>query len=233
MISYKTIILTLIMSFCLVNKANSAVLDAQFLCREIKKDIIERLKNGYEGETEVEITALPYQTIHVPEGDVEIKTEAGYKNLNSSIVKVKILVNNIKVKSFGVRVSVKLYDKVWVARGWIKKGETLKNLKLEKKEISSGLSGVLKKDFNPGKYLARRNIKPGEVINAGYIEEVPTIVKNSPVSLVFKTPLVSVTIPAVAVTSGKIGDYIRVKNKRYKKNYVGKIIGKNIVLVNI
>lgn len=229
-----TALLLILMGFGFAPKAYGAVYDSVQIAYLIKNDIVEQIKQQFEGKIEVEVTALPYQTVEVPNGKLEVKTDIDLNNMYSpAIVRTELYVNNIKVKSFGARAEIKIYEKVWVSRDWIKRGETIKNLRLEEKNVSSILHSVVKKDFNQGEYLARRNIKPGEVITYEYIEEIPTIVKDSPVSLIFKTPQVSVTIPAIAVTSGKMGDYIRVKNIQYKKNYVGRIIGDNIVLVNI
>lgn len=212
--------------------AYSAVLKSQFITEQIKQDITARLNRDYKGSVEVNIRSLPYETVEVPDGKVRIATEIG--NLNAvSIIKVILYVDEVKIKTFGARAEITVKSKVWVSRDWIKRGNTLKNLKMEKKEITSGLNKLPGENFAPEKYMARRNIRPGQIIELDDIEAVPTIVKNSPVSVIFKTPTVSVIIPCIALTSGKTGDFIKVKSEIYKKNYVGKIIGKNIVLVNI
>lgn len=228
----KIALLSVIIFLGISSRAYSAVLESQFITEQVKKEVISQLKSDYDGKINVNIRSIPYKTIEIPDGNMEIKTDIG--NFNSiSIVRVSIFVDGIKVKSFGVRAEITIKDKVWVAKDWISRGNTLKNLKMVKKEISSELDSLPGNDFNPERYRARRNIKPGEVIEFNNIEVIPTIVRNSPVSVIFKTPTVSITIPCVAMTSGKTGDFIKVKSKRYKKNYVGKIIGKNLVLVNI
>jgi len=229
---FTTALLTVITALGFASGAYCAVLDSKFLKNKIEKEITARLEQHREGIIEVKVESLPYEKVEVPDGNVEIKTEIN--NLNSiSIVRVSIYVDKSKVKSFGVRAEIKIKDKVWVAHDWIKRGNSLTNLTKEKKDVSSVFNKLPGEGFIPGKYRARRNIRPGEIIELDNIEAIPTIVRNSPVSVIFKTPTVSITIPAVAVTSGKTGDYIKVKSKRYKKNYVGKIIGKNLVLVNI
>jgi len=213
-------------------RAYCADLSSQFVIEEIKNDIIEQLKQIYDGEIEVNIISLPYQTLSLPDGKVEIKAEIG--NLDViSIIKTGIYVNNVRVKSFGARAEIKIKTKAWVAKDWIKTGETLNSIAFEQKEITSSFGSLPQKNFKPGNYMARRNIKPGEVIQIKDIQEIPTIVINSPVSLIFKTPAIAVTIPAIALTSGKTGDFIKVKSIQYKKNYVGKVIGQNLVLINI
>lgn len=228
----KIALFTIILSVGLNSTAYCAILESQFVINKVKKDIIKQLEQDYDGKVNIEIKHFPYKTIDIPDGNVKMVSEIG--NLSSkSIIKVSIYVNEMKVKTFGLRAEISIKDKVWVAKDWIRRGDTLKNLKMVKTDISSALDKLPGKNFNPSKYMARRNIRPGDIIERNDIETIPTIVRNSPVSVIFKTPTVSVTIPCIALTSGKTGDFIKVKSKAYKKNYVGKIIGKNLVLVNI
>lgn len=215
-------------------EANCAVLDSQFIAEEVKKELISQLQQNYSGEIEVNVKYLPYKSVKIPNGNLKIKAELKSDSLNSqSIAKVSIYVNNTKIKSFGAKIVIRIKDKVWVAKDWIKRGQSLTCLTLEEKEITSVSGNLPGKDFLPRIYRARRNIKPGEVIKLKNIEKIPTVVKNSPVSVTFKTSMVSVTIPCTAVTSGSTGDFIKVKSKKFRKNYIGKIIGKNLILVNI
>lgn len=226
--------LPIFIALLLAAKASCATLEAQVVSREVKKNLIEQIKQTYNGKTEVEVTALPFKSLELPDGDVKIKAELNLQAISSpTIARVSILVNDVKVRTFGARVELKIYDKVWIAKSWIQKGSSLYSVRLEEKEISSIQGGYVKQDSDPANYRARRNIRPGEVINTLSIEETPMIVENSPVSLIFQTSQVSVTVPATALTSGKRGDFIRVKSTNYKKSYVGKIIGENLVLVNI
>ncbi len=61
----------------------------------------------------------------------------------------------------------------------------------------------------------------------------PVIIRDNTISVIFKADKVSITIPAVALNNGCIGDYIKVRSTDYKKHYQGKVIGENLVLVDI
>ncbi len=230
--TFKIALISILLLLISGSKADSAVLTSEHVAEKVKNDIIASLEQDQNGEKEVEvkIKAMPFTSLEIPDGEIEIKTRVS--NLNS-IVRVWVYVDKTRIKSFGVRVDVKLYEKVWVSQDWVKRGNALNGIVMEKKDISSIKGGLPRKNINPQNYRARRNIKPGKIIEINDIEEIPTIVKNSPVSVIFKTSSVSVTIPAVAMTSGKTGDFIKVKSKKYRQTYVGEIIGDNIVLVNI
>lgn len=233
---FKTAILVLIFS-ALSIKASAAVLDAKFLKEKIKKDVEEQIKSTVKGKITVEIGDLPYEKIETNEGKngkVEIESKINLKFFNPiTLVRVSILVNGELYKSFVAQAKINIYDRVWVANDYIKRGEVLTNVVLEEKEISYLSKTFTGKNFDPYKYVSKKNYKPGDIIDSDYIENIPAIVKDSPVSVIFKTPSVSITIQATALDKGSIGDYIKVRSKNYKKDYMGKIISENMVLVNI
>jgi len=232
----KTVILILIFS-ALSLKASAAVLDSKFLKEKIKKDVEEQVKTNIKGTINVEIAKLPYEKIETNEGKngkVEIVSKINTRFFNpTTIVRVSILVNGEEYKSFITQAKISVYDKVWVAQDYIKRGEALTQVALEEKEITYFSKTLVRKDFDPYKYISEKNYKPGDVIDSNYIEKNPAIVRYSPVSVIFKTPSVSITIPATALDKGNIGDYIKVRSKNYKKDYMGKIISENMVQVNI
>lgn len=230
----KILILSAILLFNINLRAGAVVLDSQFITEKVRTDIINSLKKVTNSRIEVTIAPLPYGNINVPPGNIDVKTEIDVNNLRSStIARVSIYVDNTNLRNFGVKVDIKVYDKVWVAKDRITKDSALGSVQLEEKEVSAILNKLPGKDFVPGKYIARRNLEPGKIIEISDVEGVPTIVRNSPVSVIFKSQKIAVTVPATAMTGGKIGDFIKVRSDAYKKIYVGKIIGENVVLVNI
>lgn len=232
----KTALLILIFS-ALSCKAGAAVLDSKILKEKIKKDVEEQVKANVKGIIKVEITDLPYEKIETNEGKngkVEIEAKINNRFFNPiTIVRVNIIVNGEEYKSFITQAKISVYDKVWVAQDYIKRGDILTKVALEEKEITYLPKTLIRKDFDPYTHLSEKNYKPGDVLDSNYIENIPAIVKDSPVSLIFKTASVSVVIPAIALDKGSIGDYIKVRSKNYRKDYMGKIISENIVLVNI
>lgn len=240
---FKTAIIILIFS-ALSCKAGAAVLDSQFLKEKIKKDVEEQLKSNFknnfsdsQSNIKVEITDLPYEKIETHEGKngkVEIESKINLKFFNpTTIVRVNIFVNGEIYKSFITQAKINIYNKVWVAKDYIKRGDSLNSVALEERETTYLSKTAARKNFDPYKYISAKNYNPGDVIDSNFIENIPAIVKDSPVFVIFKTDSVSVTIQAIALDKGCIGDYIKVRSKNYKKDYQGKIIGENLVLVNI
>lgn len=232
----KTAVISLAFLIICISKVNAAVLDSPFIIKQIKKDVTEQLSSTINGKIEVEVTSLPYKTIEVPDGKVNIITNINLQHFSPlTVARVEILVNGEKVRSFGAPIKLSVYDKVWVAQDVINRGKSLSssNLTLEKKELGLMAENAAREDFSPYNSFVKKTFKPGDIIDTRYVEQIPLIIKNNPVSVVFKSSEITITMSAKALDNGKIGDYIRVRNNKYKKDYIGKVISANTVLVNI
>ena len=232
----KTAVISLALLIINIGKVNAAVLDSHFIIKQIKKDVVEQVSSMVSGKVEVDVTSLPYKTIEVPDGKVDVVTNINLQYFSSlTVARVEILVNGQKVKSFGAPLKLSVYDKVWVAQDVIDRGKSLSNsnLTLEKKELGLMAENAAREDFSPYNCFAKKTFKPGDIIDTRYVEKIPLVMKNSPVSFIFKSSEITITMSAKALDDGKIGDYIRVRNNRYKKDYIGKVISANTVLVNI
>lgn len=218
-------------------KAGAVVLDSNLLKQKIKTDVEKQIKNRLNGNIKIEIVNLPNEKIEINEaknGKVEITTEINNKFFNpTTLVKVNIVVNGEIYKTFVVQAKISTYDLVLVAKDYIKRGEILTKTAFEERETTYLPKAITVKSFEAYKYVSEKNYNPEEVIDSNFIRTVPVIVRNNTVSVIFQTNSVSVVISAIALDNGSIGDYIKVRSKDYRKDYQGKIIGENLVLVNI
>jgi len=224
------------LSVFLIGKADAAVLTHQFLVSEIKKDITKQLKSEIPGRINIDIKNLPYNSINISDGNVLIVTTIDLKHFSPvTIAKVNVFVNDKNVMNFGVPIKISVYDKVWVAVDTINKGGALTsyNLALEEKEIGFLAKDAAREDFYTNGKLVEKVFRAGDIIDTRYIKTMPIIIRNTPVSVIFKSTSFTVTLPAEALEDGNLGDYVRVRNDKLKRSYVGKVISANTVLVNI
>ncbi|MDD3014313.1 MAG: flagellar basal body P-ring formation chaperone FlgA [Candidatus Gastranaerophilales bacterium] len=233
----KNLILTLfLILFLLSGKAYAYTLNSQFLTNQIKNSVADQISSIMPGKIVVNVKSIPYRNIDIPPGKLKINVSVNLRYFTpNTIARVSVLVNDKEITAFGVPVRLQVWDKVWVATDTIYRGETLSatNIKVENKEISLNAEKAIKENILLEGNLVRKNFVPGEVIDMRFIESVPTIMKSSQVSLIFKTRLITVNLSGEALANGKMGDYIKVRNKNYKKDYIGKVIGVNTVLINL
>lgn len=108
----KILLITAIMLLGFNFEAQSAVLSSQFVAEKVKQDLISQLKQDYSGEIKVSVKYLPYKSIEIPDGNIEIKADLKSNSLNSqSIARVSIYVNDEKVKSFGAKIEISIKEK--------------------------------------------------------------------------------------------------------------------------
>jgi len=228
------IILTLPVFF--TGRAFAVVLGSEYINSQINKEVTKVLKQQIKGDISVEVKNIPYSEIQVNEGKITFNIENDLNFISPhSIVRVNILVDGEKVKTFGAAINIKVQDYVWVANDYIYKGKAFssQNLILKKEDISSVALTAARENFNYGERFSTRMFKPGDVIDARYTEIIPDVIKNSLVNVIFQTSNIKVVMDGEALENGKIGDYIKVRNKKYKKDYTGKVISENQILVNI
>lgn len=220
-------------------RAEAVVLDKKMLEEKIKTSVENQIKQNFDidGRIEIKSVKLPYGDIEVDVSDVKsIKTQTSInlKYFNTTtIAKVNLIINGKSVSSFVSQIKISTYDKVWVAKDYIRRGEVLSNVAFEEREVSFASKGIKDRKFDIYKYIAKKNYRPGDTIDMTFIKPAPDIVKDGLVFVMFKSSNVSVTVPGKAMEEGNIGDYIRVRSKEFRKDYRGKIISECQILVNI
>ncbi len=226
----------IIFLFILTGKSDAAIITSQFITDKVTESVINQISANIPGKISVEIKRMPYKSIKVPDGQVTVKTIVNTNFFTTmTVVKVNILVNGQEVETFGVPVKISVHDDVWVATDIINKGDSLtnSNLELVRKDISLMAEHAARKNTNFDNAIVRKMFRSGDVIDTRFIETAPTVRKNSYVSIIFQSPNITITADGESMEDGKVGDFVKVRNKKYKTLYTGKVISANTILVNI
>lgn len=232
----KTALITSILLVSFTGKVFAVVISSEYMNEQIKKEVVKQIKKEVKGDITVEVKNIPYKEINIPDGKIkfEVENNSNFVSTNS-IARVNIFVDGKNVKSFGAAVNIKVEDYVWVANDYIYRGKAFssQNMSLKKEDVSYIALTAARNDFDYGDRFSTRMFKPGDIIDTRYTEIIPDVMKNSLVKVIFQSPSIKIVLDGEAMEDGKIGDYIRVRNKAYRKNYTGKVISENQILVNI
>jgi len=234
--SVKAILITLIIPVIFAGTASATVLTTDTIKRNIEKQIEEQLKSSIKGDINVAVNQLPCTNIQVPEGKVTYKTSVNLKYFTpKTLAKVDIIVNDRVIKTFGVPIDITVSDYVWVAAENINRGKAFNssNIRLEKVELGRYANSAAREDFDYQNSFAGRTFRPGEIIDTNFVQTNPDVRKDSMVSVIFQSPSVQLVLDGIAMENGKIGDFVKVKNKKYNRFYTGEVIDKNQILVKI
>lgn len=214
----------------------AAVLTQEKLTVSIEKQVVAKLSKSIKGEITAKALMLPVDGLEVPQGKLNIQVDLDNNNFAPrKYTMVTINVDGKKVRKFAVPVLVTLQQSVWVATESIVKDNALNplNFTCEQKDVTRTYALVISADKDISDYVAVRPIRAGEIIDRRCVMPKPDVFKNSVVSAIFDAGGINIALDAVATQNGVIGDSIRVHSNKYKKDYTGKIIGQNKVLVKI
>lgn len=218
-------------------KAEAAVLTQRYLAQEIRKQAQTIIKKELNYNLNIETDDYYISNITVPGNNFKIQVSCSTRKFNPvTIFKVNILSEGKIMKTFGVPISISIFESVAVAAKDISRDEPLSssNIKYETREISLiNNNNILTSSDVTDNFIADKQFKADEILDRRFIKTPPDVLMYNPVSLIFENEDITISLDGEALDSGRIGEYIRVKNKLYKKQYRGQIIDKNKVMVKL
>lgn len=202
----------------------------------IADQIIENSKKYTDAELQVNVVALPFQNLNLPDGKVKFAvTSFNDKFSPRDLKKVVVSVDGKPQKIFNVPVEIKAYKDVLVASSFLEREKMLTkgDVLTQRKEISTMIEYALTDDTLKKDVITKKAFRAGEIIDRRFVRLKPDVQRNNSVTAYFSNDNLTVSIDATALSDGMIGEYIGVENKAYKKVYTGKIIGENKVLIQL
>lgn len=229
------IILIMILVFSSL-KAKAAIINDSELKSMISKEVEQNYKKYTSAQLNIQVVALPFKDLELPSGKVTLTVKPTMeKFLARDLEKVSVYVNNKFVKSFNAPVVVTAWEDVLVASRFINRENQInsQDVVVKKMEISNIIQYPLRASALGKDMLAKKAFREGEIIDQRFVKLRPDILRNSNVTVFFKTNDLTISIEATALSDGIVGDSICLMSKSYNKVYTGRVIGENKVLVGI
>lgn len=217
-------------------KAKAVVISDSELKSIITKQVEQNYKKYTDAQLNVQVVALPFKDLDLPNGKVSFVVKPTMdKFLARDLEKVSVYVNDKFVKTFNAPVVITAWEDVLVASRFINRENQInsQDVVVKKMEISNIIQYPLRANALGKDMLAKKAFREGEIIDQRFVKLRPDILRNSTVTIFFKTNNLTISIDATALSDGVIGDNICLMSKSYNKVYTGKIIGENKVLVEI
>lgn len=231
----KIALIVLMMAFYYAMPSSAIVLDKDYLQAKITEDLNAKYQK-LNPDGAVIIKTLPMVNVDLKGSQLVIDTSCDFNKVGQNkLAKVMFMENGQTIKTIVVPVEIKAYDNVLVATKDIQKGEALNssNTKFEKRSIGTNGANVIAENFDYSHMNALRTIKAGDVLDKRFIGKQTAIMRSAPVTAIFQSGGIRLSIEVTAMESGGIGDYIRVHSKDYNRTYQGKVISSNQVLIQI
>lgn len=217
-------------------KAEAVVYNSSQIKDIVVKQVMENYKAYTDAELSIQVITLPFQNLYLPNGQVSFVVKPSMdKFMARDLEKVYVYVDGKFEKTFNAPVVVKAYKDVLIASKFINIGQQINsnNAIIKRLEISNTFGYQLNPEALNSEIMTKKAFREGEVIDKRFVKQRPDILRNSNVTLYFNSNNLTVSIEAIALSDGVIGDNICLMSKDYKKTYKGRIIGENKVLVKI
>ncbi len=215
---------------------DAVVLDKDYLEAKISEDLNNQYKQK-NPDGAIIVKNVPVVEVDLKGTALGLTTSCDFNSVgNNKLAKVSLTENGKVLRTFVVPVEVKSYDTVLVTTRTISKGEALNatNTRFEKRSITNSQAGnVIGENFDFRNMASQRPIKAGEIIDKRFLAKETAIYRSNPITAVFQSGGIRLSIEVVALENGGIGDYIKVRSNEYKKIYQGKVINSNQVLIQI
>jgi flagella basal body P-ring formation protein FlgA len=209
----------------------------------VQEKLATMVSKSDQSNVSVSIPTVPGGPFHFPSAEsikdvhITVTSRLGESYTERAIVQVSMQDKQDHHRDIGVPVQISVKKPVWVVKNVINARQPLRtaDLILRLKDISHCYNNAVSEDTNISNYIARVNLRPGEMLDARKMMIPPDITYNSSIRILISNgDSMTLTIPGIALSDGKIGDTIRVRQAIYqRKYYSAKIIDRNSVLVEM
>ncbi len=157
------------------------------------------------------------------------KKEGGYRNYV-----MEFQIDQKMVKKVPIRVYVKIYKDVYVAKDTIKRNHLIQDADLTKlrKNVDRLPSNYVEDKSTLVGKIAKRSINPNEVMHKNAVTTPPLINRGDQVMILYETSSLRLTAPGIAMRKGRLGERISVRNMVSKSLLQAIVKNKNFVQVN-
>jgi len=195
--------------------------------------------DGIEISTKVMTNAMMLKTL-LPENskiaNIDTTSTLAERYSERSVVRVSFQLEDGQLKEMGIPVWISIRKPVWVVTSMIHANQPLNKsqLRLEKRDVSHELMHSMGSEAPIETYVARLNMLAGDVLDDRKVIIPPDVRANTDVSIIFTSSSdMKINVPGVAMSDGRIGETIRVRQQLFKtRYYMAKIINKNQVQVD-
>lgn len=191
----------------------------------------------------LDIRHIPGAPFEFPEAqrpeEIQIHAESplGGSYTERTVVKIRLEGPAGRSREIGVGVRVLVRKPVWVVKNAVPAKQALKpsDFTLETRDVSHQYAYALGADTNLGHYMARINLRPGDVLDSRRVTQPPAVRANQDVRIILTQGNgMTMVVPGKSLADGSIGDTVRVRQTVFQKRlFDAKVIDQNRVQVHI
>ncbi len=231
-------LISLIFAFFLAFSATASQAGEYESVEDIQRAAESFLQSYYDNHSpqqQVEVSVnKPDTRLRLAKCDKALTPELHGQGSRNGRATVKIRCQGNNAWGIYVTATIAITTEVAVAARSLKRGQQLQegDIRMVSRNISQLSSGFIReKDRLPGKEL-KRALNPGEVIRLAHITEPTVINRGDEVAIEARFGAVAVASSGVALTDGRVGQQIRVRNSDSERIIKARVTGPGRALVS-
>ena len=203
---------------------------------ELNKSVADFIKSRFGEYSKFEYEIHTWPDVEVPESDFSIVYDLPRKPTFSDniILKGSVMHETERISGFSVRITLSVYDNVYVADRRIKRNSRIdmRALTMEVRPVSIN-SGYINDINEIESRIASKYIRPGAVITRQNTKIIPDVSRGARAQVEVKGSNIKLVINAVAKKDGYIGEKIKFQNPDSNESFMAVISGKNQAVIDM
>jgi flagella basal body P-ring formation protein FlgA len=209
------------------------ILTAERLTAELEKELSARL--SVTGELKLTL-GRPWEPVRLPGDDLFLAvTELPVGGVSGAFfVRVKASSGGAVIAEWQIPLRAQLWQEVWVAATRLERGQALDRplLGVQKVDVLRERAPLISADADPSNFEITQSIPAGRALTRRDVVDRPVVRKGQVVEVVAQEGLLAVTMKALALESGAVGDLIKLRNLDSRKEFSAQVLHESKVQVH-
>lgn len=221
----------------------NALVVRQKVTEFVKAQLAQLVSSADQPYIHIEISQVPAAPFAFPQLTEEkalkllVSSHMGSLYSERGVVQVSFFNGDTRLREVGVPFQVHIEKPVWVATHLVQANQPLRlsDFELKTRDVSHSYQYSVGSEINLTDYIARTNLQPGDALDSRKILLPPDVSCNNEVRILISNGEgMTLTVPGIALSNGRVGETIRVRQALYtRKYYSARVIDKNRVLVEL
>jgi flagella basal body P-ring formation protein FlgA len=209
------------------------LLTAERLTAELEKDLATRF--GVTGELRLTL-GRPWEPVRLPGDDLFLAvTELPVGGVSGAFfIRAKASSGGTVVGEWQLPLRAQLSQEVWVAATRLERGQELERslLGVQKVDVLRERTPLLPATADPTAFDLTQSVPAGRPLTTRDVVARPVVRKGQVVEVTARQGLLAVTMKALALESGAVGDLIKLRNLESRREFSGQILHESKVQVH-
>jgi flagella basal body P-ring formation protein FlgA len=213
--------------------ASASLLTAERLVAELEKELATRF--AVNGELKLTL-ARAWEAVRMPAEDLFLAvTELPVGGVSGAFfIRAKASSGGTVIGEWQLPLRAQLSQDVWVAATRLDRGQELdrKLLGVQKVDVLRERSPLILATADPSTFEITQSVPAGRPLTTRDVILRPVVRKGQVVEVIARQGLLAVTMKALALESGAVGDLIKLRNVETRREFSGQILHESKVQVH-